>query len=154
MKQSRHEYILKLIRSEEIQTQDELLQKVRSQGFSAGPATICRDVRDLHLTKVPGRFVRLKFAAISDLSGSVETGTPDDKFRSILKQTVIHIDCGENIVVLKTYPGMAQAAGAAIDTLHLPNVLGSVAGDDTIFLVLRDAGLAKQFVANFESVIQ
>ena len=75
------------------------------------------------------------------------------KFRNILRETVIHTDYAENIVVLKTYAGMAQAAAASIDALQLEEVLGSVAGDDCIIMVMRSAGIAREFNENFASML-
>ena len=148
MKQNRHERILEIINSCDIETQDDLLEKLKVDGFDVTQATISRDIKQLQLVKVAGDDGHYKYA-ISQHSGT-KTAM---KFRTILKETIIRVDFGENIVVLKTYAGMAQAACAAIDALQLSDIVGSVAGDDTILIVMRSTQIAKDFSEKYKEYI-
>ena len=148
MKQNRHERILEIINSCDIETQDDLLEKLKVDGFDVTQATISRDIKQLQLVKVAGDDGHYKYA-ISQHSGT-KTAM---KFRTILKETIIRVDYGENIVVLKTYAGMAQAACAAIDALQLSDIVGSVAGDDTILIVMRSTQIAQDFSEKYKEYI-
>ncbi len=140
MKQNRHEKILELISEYDIETQDELIRKLREFGFDATQATISRDIKKLKLIKVAGVNGQYKYAA-----SPVGDGKASAKYQNIIKETVIHMDFAENLVVLKTYPGMAQAAAAAIDAQKMMGIVGSVAGDDTILIVMRSREMAEAF---------
>lgn len=148
MKQNRHERILEIIASCDIETQDDLLEKLKIDGFDVTQATISRDIKQLQLVKIATEDGHYKYA-ISQHSGT-KTAM---KFRTILKETIIRVDYGENIVVLKTYSGMAQAAAAAIDALQLSDIVGSVAGDDTIIIVMRSAQIAKDFSEKYKEYL-
>ena len=148
MKRTRQEKILELIRKNDIETQQELSERLRDAGFTVTQATISRDNKQLNIVNTTGANGRYQYGV------PTHTGTKSAmKFRNILRETVIHTDYAENIVVLKTYAGMAQAAAASIDALQLEEVLGSVAGDDCIIMVMRSAGIAREFNENFASML-
>ena len=140
MKQNRHERIIEIISSCDIETQDELLDKLKEDGFDVTQATISRDIKQLQLVKAAGHDGHYKYAV------SQHSGTKNSmKFKTILKETVVKVDYAENIVVLKTYSGMAQAAAAAIDAIQMQDIVGTVAGDDTILIDMRNVAIAKDF---------
>ena len=142
MKYKRHSKILELINSFEIYTQEELAEKLSENGFVTTQATISRDIKELKLLKIPGAGGQYKYA-----SASHEEDKTEAKFYNILIETVTSICTAKNLVVVKTYTGMAQAAGAAIDAINFPETIGSIAGDDTMLLIFSDD-------ANAESVAQ
>ena len=148
MKQNRHERIIEIINSCDIETQDELLEKLKVDGFKVTQATISRDIKQLQLVKVAGQDGHYKYA-VSQHSGT-KTAL---KFKTILKETVLKADYAENIVVLRTYPGMANAAAAAIDALQLQDIVGSVAGDDTILVVMRSREIAHDFAEKYKELL-
>lgn len=149
MKQNRHERIIEIINSCDIETQDELLEKLKLDGFEVTQATISRDIKQLQLVKVAGHDGHYKYA-VSQHSGT-KTAL---KFKTILKETVIKVDYAENIVVLRTYAGMANAAAAAVDVLQIQDIVGSVAGDDTIMIVMRSREIAKDFAEKYKELLR
>ncbi|MBQ3065716.1 MAG: arginine repressor [Clostridia bacterium] len=148
MKQNRHERIIEIIGSCDIETQDELLEKLKEDGFEVTQATISRDIKQLQLVKTAGHDGHYKYA-ISTHSGT-KTAL---KFKTILKEAILKVDYAENIVVLKTYAGMAQAAAAAIDAMGLQDIVGSVAGDDTIMIVMRTKKIAQDFTEKYKELL-
>ena len=134
MKYKRHSRILELINAYEIYTQEELAEKLSESGFLTTQATISRDIKELKLLKVPGDGGQYKYAS-GNHSDDEKT---DAKFYNILIETVISICTAKNLIVVKTYSGMAQAAAAAVDAINFAEVVGSIAGDDTVLLVFLD----------------
>ena len=156
MKNNRQKKILELIENHDIETQEELSELLRKSGYVATQATVSRDIKELRLVKVAtgvkdGRRNKSKYAANS-IRNEIDSRLTD-KFKSILSEMVIKISSAGNMVVLKTYAGMAQAACAAIDTLELPDVVGSLAGDDTIFIVMTTENDAADFVKKLSKSI-
>ena len=148
MKQNRHERIIEIITSCDIETQDELLDKLKEDGFDVTQATISRDIKQLQLVKAAGQDGHYKYIA------SQHSGTKTAlKFKTILKETVVKVDYAENLVVLKTYSGMAQAAAAAIDAMQMQDIVGSVAGDDTILIVMRSRDIAREFTEKYKEML-
>ena len=148
MKQNRHERIIEIISAYDIETQDELLEKLKRDGFEVTQATISRDIKQLQLVKVAGQDGHYKYAV------SQHSGTKNAlKFKTILKETIVKVDYAQNIVVLKTYSGMAQAAAAAIDALQMQDIVGSVAGDDTILIVMRSTEIAGDFTEKYKELL-
>ena len=132
MKGKRQEKILEIIRTNDIETQEELTKKLSEAGFSSTQGTVSRDIRELKLTKVTGANGRQKYAPIQ-----AEDIHVSSKYKRVLSEGIIHMDNAENILVLKTVPGMAMACAAAIDSISLHGVLGCIAGDDTIMCAIR-----------------
>lgn len=132
MKKDRHALILELIDKYNISTQEELLAKLLDCGIEVTQATVSRDIKELRLVKqpVPGGQYKYSLAAGADEKYM--------KYYAIFSESVTHIDCAQNICMLKCHAGMAQAACAGIDALGMPEVLGTLAGDDTIFILCRN----------------
>ena len=131
MKEERQAKILELICEEDVETQDDLIQKLELAGFHVTQATVSRDIRELKLVK--GASPRGGYRYI--LPAKQSKSTPD--FSSSLTTSIVHVDHARTIVVVKTFPGMANAVAACIDSMHLTEIIGSVAGDDTILAVVR-----------------
>lgn len=140
MKEYRQGEIMSLINDSEIETQEELLDCLREKGYKVTQATISRDIRELGLVKVVGSGGRYKYAMPHR-----EENTISVKFRNLLTETVEKVDCAGNIAVVKTFSGMAQGVAAAIDSMGREDIVGSVAGDDTIIIVMRSAEAAERF---------
>ena len=132
MKTARQKMIQKLISQRDIDTQEELLQLLSAAGFRATQATISRDIKELRLIKTATAGGLYKYA-----QAGAEDGRPNAKYANILRETVTGIESAGNIVVVRTYSGMASAAAAAIDAMRWDEIVGSLAGDDTIFIVAR-----------------
>lgn len=146
MKTQRQKKILELIEKYDIETQGELTQMLEKNGFSATQATVSRDIKELRLIKVntsSDSDVKYKYAQ-NNLSGEIDSRL-GNKFKNILAETVTSVKHAVNIVVLKTYAGMAQGAGAVIDALDVATIVGSVAGDDTVIIIMASEDDAKDF---------
>ena len=132
-KNSRQEAILQLIEQATIGTQDELMQKLASLGYNVTQATVSRDIKALKLVKSPVADGQYRYAAVrqemQDISG---------KYYSILTHSILHADHAGNMVAIKCYSGMANAACAAVDHMNSERIVGTLAGDDTIFVLCRD----------------
>lgn len=148
MKKRRQSKILELIKNYNIETQEELTERLRDEGFDVTQATASRDIRELNLVKVSAGGNSYKYAesAKEDMRISV-------KYRNILRETLVSVDYACNMMVLKTYSGMAQAAAAAIDNMGWNEIVGSVAGDDTIIIVMRSDDSAKDFYSKFNDLL-
>ena len=132
MKSARHEKIIELIQQHDIDTQEELAARLNSAGFKVTQATVSRDIRALKLTKVAGKDGKSRYAVLS--GASVELG---DKYTRVLHDALTSIDVGQNMIVIRTVPGMAMGVAAALDALNWKEILGSIAGDDTIMCAIR-----------------
>ena len=143
MKVARHEKIIELIRQYEIDTQEELAARLNEAGFKVTQATVSRDIRALKMTKVAGSNGKSRYAIL-------EEHTPD-----VLsdKDAVISMNIGQNIVVVKTIPGMAMAAAAALDAMKWPEILGCIAGDDTIMCVVKTSEQAPGVVQKLGGIL-
>ncbi len=131
MRYSRRNKILELIASQEIDTQNRLVEKLREEGFDATQATVSRDIKELGLIKIPGRSGRSCYAQpAAALDPAVE------KFRRILHETVQSITPAENLIVIKTMSGCANAAAEVIDNADMTGIVGTLAGDNTLFIVV------------------
>lgn len=132
MKVNRHAKIVELINKYHIETQEELAEYLNREGFKVTQATVSRDIRDLKLTKVPTDEGRQKYAVHQ--TGETEMS---DKYIRVLKDGYVSMDMAQNILVIKTVSGMAMAVCAAIDSMRWQEVVGSIAGDDTIMCAIR-----------------
>ena len=140
MKNTRHAKILEIIKNEDIDTQELLSERLREVGFDVTQATVSRDINQLGLLKKPGGINHYKYVAPESKETIFES-----KFNNILRETVTNADAAGNIIVIKTYPGMANAAAAAIDHVAKNRIVGSIAGDDNIFVVTRTVEEAELF---------
>ena len=141
MKNARQEEIVKIIQSMEIETQDQLLEVLRSRGFSTTQATISRDIKDLRMVKELTGSGGYRYA-MSDRKSSAAS---DTRLRNIFKEGVVSAEVAQNIVVVRTMPGLASAACSALDSMEIPGMVGSLAGDDTGILIMRDNDAAERF---------
>lgn len=140
MKKGRHEAILSLIKKEKIGTQDELMQRLNEMGYKVTQATVSRDIKALKLIKTPFEAGQYRYT-VSSGEGEDHSG----KYYSILSHSVTDVNFAGNMVVVKCFSGMAQAACAAIDNLMLDKIVGTLAGDDTIFVLCKDEENAANF---------
>ena len=132
MKVNRHAKIVELINKYQIETQDELAEYLNEAGFKVTRATVSRDIRDLKLTKVPAENGRQKYAVLQ----SAQNGMTE-KYVRILRDGFSSMDMAQNILVLKTVSGMAMAVAAALDAMNWNEIVGCIAGDDTIMCAVR-----------------
>ena len=138
IKNTRQQKILEIIEAYDIDTQDAMIEKLREVGISATQTTISRDIRELKLVKGMSSKGIYKYILPETKK---ENNIP--VLNSALTESVIKIEAAENIVVVKTFPGMANALAVCVDSLEKPHIVGSVAGDDTILLVVRNAEVAR-----------
>ena len=129
MKQNRHQKIAELVSRYEIETQEELAEKLKEAGFTVTQATISRDIRQMNLSTGNGRqkYVILK----------KENELLSDKYIRVLRDAFVSMDMAQNILVMRTVSGMAMAVAAALDAIHFGEVVGCIAGDDTIMIAVR-----------------
>ncbi len=132
MKNKRHEVILDLISRYDIDTQEELVSKLSEAGYDVTQATVSRDIRSLHLFKQNLDGGRQKYAV--DVS---KDHTLDSKYMRVLKDGFVSVDMAQNILVIKTVSGMAMAVAAAVDAMKFSEIVGTIAGDDTIMMAVR-----------------
>ncbi len=136
MKSNRQNLICELIRQYEIETQDELVARLEEHGMKVTQATISRDIRELHLTKAAGKNGAVRYV----LPGEEHKGQSPvaaRRFSRVLQEGFVSCELAGNIVVIRTMVGMANAVGAALDSIHLEEAVGTIAGDDTIFIAVR-----------------
>lgn len=148
MKVARHEKIKELIHQYDIDTQEELAARLNEAGFKVTQATVSRDIRALNMTKVAGKDGKSRYAILHS-----EPNTLGEKYTRVLKDALISMDVGQNIIVIKTVPGMAMGVGAALDALKWPEILGCIAGDDTIMCAARTSEQAKEAVDKLRSIV-
>ena len=148
MKVSRHSKILELINSMDIETQEELADILKKSGFDVTQATVSRDIKELKLIKVMGNEGTYNYATISPNEGFLS-----DKLLNILAHTVISVERVNNFVVVKTITGSAGAAAEALDSINIDGVAGTIAGDNTIFVMLRDKDKAEDMIFKIKKII-
>ena len=149
MKRLHQEKLLELISKYEIDTQDELIERLCESGFEVTQATVSRDIRELKISKMTTGKGTYRYVLPKQT-----TPTSNLRFNSALIDALISIDYACNIIVLKTHAGLANALAVGIEAMHLDNVLGCVAGDDTILLVSRSEDAAQQIVNRFRDMIK
>ena len=132
MKKSRHQKIKELVEQYEIETQEELADKLREAGYTVTQATVSRDIRELKLSKVPMGDGRQKYTILIHSDHYLS-----DKYIRVLKDGFVSMDKAQNILVIKTVSGMAGAVCASIDAMNIHEIVGSIAGDDTIMCAIR-----------------
>ena len=148
MKKGRHSRIIELIQSKEISTQDELLSELRADGFNVTQATVSRDVKELKLIKRLTNSGKYCYAVSEEKHTDVMAN-----FESLFSSSVISVDCAQNLVVIKTESGMAQAVCAKLDDTGIENVVGTIAGDDTVFMLMRTESDAERLLRELNSII-
>ncbi len=150
MKNERQEKILEIIAAEPIETQEQLLDKLLAQGIESTQATISRDIKQLHLIKEPVGDGRYRYAVSAQKIKLNFAG----RLQVILRESILGADRAQNLVVVKMMPGLGPAAGAAFDGMDIPAVVGTVSGDDTVLVVLRDEESAEEFCRELCAMIK
>ena len=148
MKLNRHAKILELIKNYPITTQEELLEKLEEEGYSVTQSTVSRDIKELRLVKHPSANGQYKYSLATSADEKYM------KYYAIFSESVTTTDYAQNICMLKCHPGTAQAACAAIDALGLTEVLGTIAGDDTIFILCRTERAAQNTKRELETLLK
>lgn len=134
MKKNRHAKIVELIEKYDLETQEELAEKLRKEGYDVTQATVSRDIRELKLSKVPLGDGRQKYVLLGGSHGEL-----GDKYARVLQEGMSSMGMAQSLLVVKTVPGMAMAVAAALDAMHMREIVGTIAGDDTIMLAVRSA---------------
>ena len=150
MKNTRQNEIIKIVQSQDVETQEQLLEELKSRGFVTTQATISRDIKELRLVKELTGSGGYRYA----LSERKTASTSDTRLRNIFKEGVISVDVAQNIVVVRTMPGLASAACSALDNMEIEGVVGTLAGDDTGILIMRDNALAQQFSSEVHKLLK
>ena len=149
MKLKRHEKIIELIEQYDIETQDELAELLRKEGFDVTQATVSRDIRKLALSNVPGKNGRQKYALLNHQDHQMA-----EKYVGILREAFVSMDQAQNILVIKTVSGMAMAVATALDNIGWKEIVGCIAGDDTIMCAIRTMEDAQTVMAELEKIVR
>ncbi len=147
MKSVRHNMILEIIEAKDIETQEELAEELKRRGVKVTQATVSRDIKELRLLKVLSENGGYKYATVE----RAEKGM-NERFIRILAESVMSMESANNLIVIKTLSASAAAAAEAIDSLKWPEVLGTVAGDNTILVIVRSNEAVETTVARFQSL--
>ena len=150
MKNVRQSEILNIVQSKDIDTQEQLLEELRARGFTTTQATISRDIKELRLVKELTGSGGYRYA----LSERKTSSTSDVRLRNIFKEGVLSVDVAQIIVVVRTMPGLASAACSALDAMEIDGMVGSLAGDDTGILIMRDNSFAQQFNSEVHKLLR
>ena len=149
MKSQRQAKIMEIITNKNVETQEQLLQELENAGFRSTQATISRDIKELRIVKELTSFGTYRYTAVTDELG----GTFSSKLNTIFRECITRFDYARNMVVIHTLPGLASAAASAIDAMNMSVVLGTIAGDDTVFIVMRDDNAASAFIGEIRSLL-
>ena len=150
MKPDRQAVIREIISSQTIETQNQLMEALAARGVRSTQATVSRDIREMRLVKDLGPDGRYRY----QLPSKDITPEFDLKLRKIFRESITSYEVAQNIVVLKTLPGLASAACSALDGMKMPQVVGTIAGDDTGFLLMRDTNMAVEFCNEIRKLLQ
>lgn len=148
-KTKRHALLLELTKAFEIETQQELMQRLKEAGCDVTQATVSRDIRELSLTKVkigPGRY---RYAAFPEREEGLSA-----RYERVFREGYLSMDTAQNILVIRTVPGMAMAVAAALDDLDFPEIVGSIAGDDTIMSAIRTKEEAEKLMERLRRMVE
>lgn len=148
MKITRHSKILEIITQKDIETQEELVDELKKEGFDVTQATVSRDIKELKLIKVQTKDGKYKYAPFLYQNNALY-----DKLVSIFSQTVLDIDCVGNMIVIKTLSGSASAAAESIDSLKFDGIVGTIAGDNTIFALARTNEKAQEIALRMKRIL-
>jgi transcriptional regulator of arginine metabolism len=149
VKYSRHSKIIEIIKEYDVETQHELANLLIDSDFNVTQATVSRDIKELRLIKILSKNGRYKYSESNESSQLIS-----DRFMKLYKDAVLEVDLAQNIVVVRTLTGSANAAAAAIDALKVKKIVGTIAGDDTIFLLARTQSDALEIKAHFEMLLE
>ena len=149
MKSQRQAKIMEIITNRDIETQEHLLQELNKAGFRSTQATISRDIKELRIVKELTSFGTYRYTTATSEVG----GTFSSKLNTIFRQCVTRFDYAQNMVVIHTRPGLASAAASAVDAMNMGVVVGTLAGDDTVFIVMRDMNAAAAFCGEIQNLL-
>ena len=149
MKTSRQSVILKVISECDIETQAQLIKALAQRGVSSTQATLSRDIKDLQLVKELGENGKYRYV----VSGKSKNSDHEVRLRKIFHESVTSVCTAQNLVVIKTLPGLASAACSALDSMHIENLAGTIAGDDTAFIAMTDNISAEKFCHEIEDIM-
>lgn len=149
MKTARQNAILQIIAERDIETQSQLIEALAEYGVSSTQATLSRDIKDLQLVKELGESGKYRYVvSVKSKSSDYEV-----RLRKIFKESVVSFNIAQNIIVIKTLPGLASAACSTLDNIHIDNLAGTIAGDDTAFLAMKTAEAAEEFCHEIEEML-
>ncbi len=149
MKVQRQAKIMEIISTQDVETQEQLLTALTQAGFYSTQATISRDIRELRIVKELTKFGTYRYTASSkDVVGSFSA-----RLNAIFRECTTHYDHAQNLVVIHTIPGLAGAAASAVDAMNMSFILGTIAGDDTVMIVMRDSNAAAAFCGEIKKLL-
>lgn len=149
MKSQRQAKILEIISNRNVETQEQLLAALQKEGFRGTQATISRDIKELRIVKELTSLGTYRYTtSTTEMSGSFSS-----RLNTIFRECVVSFDYAQNIIVIRTLPGLASAAGSAIDAMNFSLVVGTLAGDDTVMVVMRDNNAAAAFCGEIKNII-
>ena len=149
MKSGRQEAIIKIVSENEVETQNQLLEELKQIGISTTQATLSRDIKTLHLTKRINRNNKYVYS----VSEKNDDAASLDRLLNIFRECVVSFDVAQNILVIKTLPGLASAACAAFDSMEVDKLVGTIAGDDTAFMLFKDSVYAESFLHKLNALL-
>lgn len=149
MKAQRQAKIMEIISTTNVETQEQLLQELQEAGFTSTQATISRDIKELRIVKELTSLGTYRYTS----SGREMPGTFSSRLNTIFRECVTGFDYAQNIVVIHTLPGLASAAGSAVDSMNMSVILGTLAGDDTVIVIMRDTNSAAAFCGEIKSLL-
>ena len=149
MKSQRQAKIMEIISTTNVETQEQLLQLLQEAGFTSTQATISRDIKELRIVKELTSFGTYRYTT----SQTKLTGTFSARLNSIFRESVTGFDYSMNIIVIRTLPGLANAAASALDAMNMSVILGTLAGDDTVMVVMRDSNAAAAFCGEIKNLL-
>ena len=149
MKSQRQAKIMEIISNQNVETQEQLLAELQNAGFRSTQATISRDIKELRIVKELTSFGTYRYSTASGEVG----GTFSSKLNTIFRECITGYDYSQNIIVIRTIPGLASAAASALDAMNMSVVLGTIAGDDTVFIVMRDNNAAAAFCGEIKNLL-
>lgn len=148
MKPGRQNAILEIISEKDIETQNQLMQELAARGVKSTQATLSRDIKDMRLVKELGPSGNYRYV----VAAKTETADLDMRLKKILRESLVSHDVAQNLLVIRTLPGLASAACSAFDSMEIENLVGTLAGDDTAFLAMRDKESAVKLYHEIETI--
>ena len=148
IKPGRQNAILEIIAEKDIETQNQLMQELAARGVKSTQATLSRDIKDMRLVKELGPSGNYRYV----VAAKAETTDLDMRLKKILRESLVSYDVAQNLLVIRTLPGLASAACSAFDSMEIENLVGTLAGDDTAFLAMRDKESAVKLYHEIETI--
>ena len=149
MKNARQAEILNIVQSTEVETQEQLLSALKAKGFTATQATVSRDIKELRLVKELTGQGKYRYA-VSDHGSKIHVA---DKLQTIFRESIVNVDYAQNLVVIHTMSGLANGAAAALDGMEIDQLIGTLAGDDTVLIIMRDNESAAELATSIRTML-